>query len=496
MMKRRIMRILAVLMLALYLLCTACGGTGETVSPQDDPNEGLGGGFDEDVVNDFSKFEGTWLGEANNDYDHIDIDADGNWTLWYGEDVAGDDWRVSGVVAGSGTITHDGESVDVLVTVSPTSAAFYRDLPEQVLFDSVLFPMEVPDAEQAFNAISFDDIDGDGESDVLVSFIHENNDLTELIWTWDPVERYVFREDLSTVTIDGGIYEYVGLWEYQGENLWLKIYDDATWESLNDQEDVLEYGTLWVDEDGVTLSLGGSDAALRLDRTDDGELTDSENGGLLLPVEEIMSTEPYFSRCGLEINAEMDMGSYLLENGVCCYSGLGDGYSTGDCCWEVIKGYDYTHDGIRELQFDAVCYIPGSSIPYYEQQYITNTNSELYDAYTGMWLTTATTYDNSERGDNYYVHTVDWNGSSYMIEFAYSNDWQYSVGDWAMVFTKSYVVYMPEDYDGLVLAAEPQPDNYRDTAKRMQLDSISPEGLITELDTLDPYACLYFSVCC
>lgn len=87
-MKRRIMRILAVLMLALYLLCTACGGTGETVSPQDDPNEGLGGGFDEDAVNDFSEFEGTWLGEANNDYDHIDIDADGNWTLWYGEDIA------------------------------------------------------------------------------------------------------------------------------------------------------------------------------------------------------------------------------------------------------------------------------------------------------------------------------------------------------------------------------------------------------------------------
>ena len=39
------------------------------------------------------------------------------------------------------------------------------------------------------------------------------------------------------------------------------------------------------DEDGVTLSLDGSDAVLRLDRTGDGELTDSENGGLLLPVE-------------------------------------------------------------------------------------------------------------------------------------------------------------------------------------------------------------------
>lgn len=87
-MKRRIMRILAVLMLALYLLCTACGGTGETVSPQDDPNEGLGGGFDEDAVNDFSEFEGTWLGEANNDYDYINIDADGDWTLCAGGDIA------------------------------------------------------------------------------------------------------------------------------------------------------------------------------------------------------------------------------------------------------------------------------------------------------------------------------------------------------------------------------------------------------------------------
>ena len=94
-------------------------------------------------------------------------------------DRAGEDWRTSGMVAASGTITHDGESVDVLVTVSESSAAFYRDLPEQVLFDSVSFPMNIPDAEQAFNAIFLEDLDGDGESDVLVSFIHENGDETE-----------------------------------------------------------------------------------------------------------------------------------------------------------------------------------------------------------------------------------------------------------------------------------------------------------------------------
>ena len=373
------------------------------------------------------------------------------------DDVAGDDWRTTGVVVGSGTIT---------------------------------------DVEQAFNAISFEDMDDDGESDVLVSFIHENGDATELVWIWDPVERYVFREDLSTVTLSGGdLSEYVGLWEYQGENLWLRIHEDATWEFVNDQDDVIEYGTLWVDENGVTLHFDGSGDTLQLDRTVSGDLIDSVNGGTLLPVEGIQSSEPYFTRNGLEINAAVERGTFLLEDGVCSYSGLGDGYNTGDCYWEITKNGDYTHDGIRELHFDAICYIPEGSIPYFDQQYITNTDSELYDFYTGMWLTTATAYGNSQRGDNYYLHTVSWQGNSYLIEFAYSTNWQYNVGDWAQVLTKSYAVYLPEDYDGLVFAAEAQPDNYKDSAKRMQLDSISPEASLMDIDTVDPYRSLYFSLC-
>lgn len=417
------------------------------------------------------------------------------------DDVVGDDWRTTGVVAGSGTITHDGESVDVLVTVSESSAAFYRDLPEQILFDSVSFPMNIPDAEQAFNAISFEDIDGDEESDVLVSFIHENGDATELIWIWDPVERYVFREDLSTVALSGGdlsgddLSEYVGLWEYQGENLWLRIRDDATWEFVNDQDDVIEYGTLWVDENGLTLHFDGSGDTLQLDRTVSGDLIDGVNGGTLLPVEGIQSQEPYFTRNGLAINAAVEMGTFLLEDGVCSYAGLGDGYNTDDCYWEIIKNGDYTHDGIRELHFDAICYVPEGSIPYFDQQYTTVTSSELYDFYTGMWLTTSTAYGNSQRGDNYYLHTVSWQGNSYLIEFAYSTDWQYNVGDWAQVLTKSYAVYLPEDYDGLVFAAEAQPDNYKDSAKRMQLDSISPEAALMDIDTVEPYRSLYFSLC-
>ena len=146
--------------------------------------------------------------------------------------------------------------------------------------------MDIPDAEQAFHSISFDDLDGDGESDVWVSFLHENGDATDLIWLWDPEERYVYREDLSAVPADeGSPSDYAGLWEYPDENLWLRIYEDATWEFVNDQEDVIEYGTLWADENGVTLHFDGSGDTLQLDRSVSGDLINSVNGGMLFPAE-------------------------------------------------------------------------------------------------------------------------------------------------------------------------------------------------------------------
>ena len=267
------------------------------------------------------------------------------------DDVAGNDWRTTGVVVGSGTITHTGEgSVKVLVTIDENSAAFYRDEQNQILFDSVAFPMTISDAKESFNDISFDDINGDGESDVCVSFVHAPGESTQMVWLWDTEERYVFREDLSMVTTgsDADITDYIGLWEYGNENLWLRINDDSTWEFVNDQDEVIEYGTLWVDEYGITLHFDGSGDTLQLDRTVSGDLIDSVNGGTLLPVEGIQSSEPYFTRNDLEINAAVEMGTFLLETGVCSYSGLGDGYNTDDCYWEIIKNGDYTHDSIRE----------------------------------------------------------------------------------------------------------------------------------------------------
>lgn len=416
-----------------------------------------------------------------------------------GGTVVGDDWRVSGVVVGSGTVTHDGVGVPVLVTVDADSAAFYWDKKEQVLFDSVAFPVTVEDAETAFVGIDFGDLNGDGESDVTVDFHHADGTVTHLVWIWDADARYVFREELSYFAAgaygDAYIDLYVGLWEYVGENLWLRIEADASWEFLDANGDTVLSGTAVAEPEAINLIEDESGDVLRLVRNDD-ELYDSANDGWLQPAEAIEAAVPVFeaSRLAAELLAP-DSGMHLLEGGVCSYTGLGDGYNIADCYWEVILRGDNTHDGIRELEFDAVCYIPKSSIPAFEESYITTTASELYDYYTGMWLTAQTAYNETARGENHYLHTVEWNGENYDIEFFFSTAWQDNVGAFAKVLTKSYVVYLPADYDGLVLAAEKMPDDYRSCAARDQLDSISPEACITDIDLLDIYSAIYFAVC-
>ena len=235
---------------------------------------------------------------------------------------------------------------------------------------------------------------------------------------------------------------------------------------------------------------------LRLTLSGDGALLDEVNDGRLERVEQIEARVPYFEQAGISVNAQMDAGTYLLTDGACSYQGMGEGYSTGDCYWELNEVNDFTHDGIREIEFDAYCYIPEESIPkIYDQQFFTVVTCALYDAYSGMWLTDASTYADASRGENHYVHTVDWNGESYEIEYFYSVEWLGAVGDWNQVLKKSYIAYLPENYDGLIFAAHAQPDNYTDSAKRMQLDSICPEAGLLDCMTIDPEAGLYFAVC-
>ena len=119
----------------------------------------------------------------------------------YDEEVIGDDWRVTGVVRDGGTITRNGEDINVLVCIHSENTTFYYDSEDQVLFDFVEYPTTIQgDPWESYQSIDFTDRNDDGNSDVSMMF-EENGKTTLMVWFWDAdTEGFVFQpEDSSAI---------------------------------------------------------------------------------------------------------------------------------------------------------------------------------------------------------------------------------------------------------------------------------------------------------
>ena len=85
-------------------------------------------------------------------------------------DIAGSDWRTTGIVRDSGTITRDDEDTTVLVCINKDDADFYLDSEVQTLFGYVTYPDSIAEPWDSFQGIDFSDRNGDGNSDVRMDF--------------------------------------------------------------------------------------------------------------------------------------------------------------------------------------------------------------------------------------------------------------------------------------------------------------------------------------
>ena len=117
-------------------------------------------------------------------------------------DIAGDDWRTTGVVAAYGTIAREGETIDVCVCPGPKAVYFYYNNEKHELFDVAVLPTdELGDEDWQFGEISFSDFSGDYNSDLQLTLFHEDMSESYIVWQWDeeagflcqPYDSY-FRE--------------------------------------------------------------------------------------------------------------------------------------------------------------------------------------------------------------------------------------------------------------------------------------------------------------
>ncbi len=115
-------------------------------------------------------------------------------------DVVGDDWRVTGIVRDSGTITRSGDDIDVLVCINSDSADFYLDEETQTLYGYVSYPITLQsDPWEAFQYIDFADRNGDGNGDVAMLFELDGQQVL-MVWFWNTdTETYEFQLEESQV---------------------------------------------------------------------------------------------------------------------------------------------------------------------------------------------------------------------------------------------------------------------------------------------------------
>lgn len=115
-------------------------------------------------------------------------------------DVVGDDWRVTGIVRDSGTITRSGDDIDVLVCINSDSADFYLDEETQTLYGYVSYPITLQsDPWEAFQYIEFADRNGDGDGDVAMLFELDGQQVL-MVWFWNTdTETYEFQPEESQV---------------------------------------------------------------------------------------------------------------------------------------------------------------------------------------------------------------------------------------------------------------------------------------------------------
>lgn len=223
--KRRIAGI-AVVVMSLLLLA-ACGGKSEKDA--------------------FAAFTGKWAADVSS-YNGIVIHEDGSWALYK-----------NGGLYSTGELDYHSE--DDSVWISPENNTQWSRL-------------SIEDDGSLYAAPIGYFLPGEISLDYIPVVEEEWNESTGDDWR---------NSDMGS----GDIREYVGLWEYVDEDVWIQIYDDETWECLDNQGNAFQSGTLSVDSTGITFYSDDIDETLRFDRTVSGDLIESGNDGMLVPADSI-----------------------------------------------------------------------------------------------------------------------------------------------------------------------------------------------------------------
>lgn len=254
------------LVLALCMSFIACGSDGksddnfsddsdsfegrvkdsEQIAAQDNPNEGLGGGLNEDAVNDFSEFEGIWLGEANNEYDSMEIDSEGNWTLF-----------LSGEVVDSGYLCYEPEWEAIYAYSNLDDSGSRIAIEDGQLYRAAYGYFNYGEGMENLLYEDGSRLTEDDESDSSRDEVPEWNGRlsgeSDIYWSWD------------SELCQRNVSEFKGIWYYDGDlsaEIYIVIDSNGNWSyyqrAPGAEPAEMDYGTFSYSTDEVSTYYANS----------------------------------------------------------------------------------------------------------------------------------------------------------------------------------------------------------------------------------------------
>ena len=254
------------LVLALCMSLIACGSDGksddnfsddsdsfdgrvkdsEQIAAQDNLNEGLGGSLNEDAVNDFSEFEGIWLGEANNEYDSMEIDSEGNWTLF-----------LSGEVVDSGYLCYEPEWEAIYAYSNLDDSGSRIAIEDGQLYSAAYGYFNYGEGMENLLYEDGSRLTEDDESDSSRDEVPEWNGRlsgeSDTYWSWD------------SELCQRNVSEFKGIWYYDGDlsaEIYIVIDSNGNWSyyqrAPGAEPAEMDYGTFSYSTDEVSTYYANS----------------------------------------------------------------------------------------------------------------------------------------------------------------------------------------------------------------------------------------------
>lgn len=112
------------------------------------------------------------------------------------------DWREDAEISVKDTALFRGEQVPVVGCVENDRILLYRDAAEQELLAQADYPIPLENAEDELTTCEFEDLDGDGNSELTLAFDLADGVRASFLWFWVDTQGYTLNEEFSQLPGD------------------------------------------------------------------------------------------------------------------------------------------------------------------------------------------------------------------------------------------------------------------------------------------------------